>query len=533
MSREERKAEQRLKALLKEPANKRCANCDSLGPQYVVSNYNVFVCTVCSGVHRQFGHRVKGVSMSTFKPDEVAALAESGNARFAAYYLHKWTTAALPKPVDRDVHRINTWIGAVYQDRKFYGEPAGGWTPTPGGAASTTSTEGHEPVVRPLSEVLGSDAPRLQVQGSTSGLERSISAVSSTAGATTPSKAAAVAAANGAAAGAAAPSGLLDLSSPKSAKAAAPAAAAASAAWDPFGEHSPAAAAASGSPAAAHSAAAPAAEAGWAAFGDAPASPVQRQQQQQQQQQQQPATAAAAPAAVQDGEDGGWEAFGSGPSSPAAHAAPAAAPGAAAAAAAAAASAGTGTAPSSAGSSPPKPRQPVRSTSRPEVPMDVFYPEFEQIRATGMLPTGKPVPLQPFPLSYSLSGGHAVGHPGAAPPPGAQTYKSYSYPAGAVQQQQQYMAAGGYGAPPRPTIAIPPAPLQPGYGYIGVSPAARPGMPSPGAYSSSGYSPAGSIVSPAGGFGEGCFWDSSSAVASEACTMSAVLLADAPAAAAA
>lgn len=85
MSRDAKKAEQRLKALLKEPANKRCVNCDSLvrggaprpgqpgaapaarcpdplarcppspppppqGPQYVVSNYNVFVCTVCSGV---------------------------------------------------------------------------------------------------------------------------------------------------------------------------------------------------------------------------------------------------------------------------------------------------------------------------------------------------------------------------------------------------------------------------------------------------------------------------------------------------
>lgn len=117
--------------------------------------------------------------MSTFKPEEVAALAESGNSvratggtaaccpscccadscmartavaqgtqpaasqqrccqsacttlghlgltyfappllqRFAAYYLHKWTTAALPKPVDRDVHRIHTWIGAVYQVRR-------------------------------------------------------------------------------------------------------------------------------------------------------------------------------------------------------------------------------------------------------------------------------------------------------------------------------------------------------------------------------------------------------------------------------
>lgn len=73
------KSEARLKALLKQGANKRCINCDSLvrrqaglpvrdspilrrlaldrplpsclqGPQYVVSSFNVFVCTVCSGV---------------------------------------------------------------------------------------------------------------------------------------------------------------------------------------------------------------------------------------------------------------------------------------------------------------------------------------------------------------------------------------------------------------------------------------------------------------------------------------------------
>jgi hypothetical protein len=37
-------------------------------------------------------------------------------------------------------------------------------------------------MVRPLSEVLGSDTPKLHVQGSSSVLERSISTVSSSAG---------------------------------------------------------------------------------------------------------------------------------------------------------------------------------------------------------------------------------------------------------------------------------------------------------------------------------------------------------------
>lgn len=37
-------------------------------------------------------------------------------------------------------------------------------------------------------------------------------------------------------------------------------------------------------------------------------------------------------------------------------------------------------------------RSTMQEPSKPEVPLDAFYPEFEQIRATGMLPTGAPVP---------------------------------------------------------------------------------------------------------------------------------------------
>lgn len=37
---------------------------------------NMFFCTPCS---RQFGHRVKGISMSTFTAEEVEALKNGGN----------------------------------------------------------------------------------------------------------------------------------------------------------------------------------------------------------------------------------------------------------------------------------------------------------------------------------------------------------------------------------------------------------------------------------------------------------------------
>ncbi|KAK1376538.1 hypothetical protein POM88_032731 [Heracleum sosnowskyi] len=47
-------------------------NC-SQGPQYVCTTFWTFVCITCSGIHREFTHRVKSVSMS-FTSQEVEAL---------------------------------------------------------------------------------------------------------------------------------------------------------------------------------------------------------------------------------------------------------------------------------------------------------------------------------------------------------------------------------------------------------------------------------------------------------------------------
>ena len=98
----------------------------------------------------------------------------------------------------------------------------------------------------------------------------------------------------------------------------------------------------------------------------------------------------------------------------------------------------------------------------------MFYPEFEAIRATGMLPTGQPVP-----------GFHHHHHPQAAAAHGAPHPQA---PAPGWPQQQQPYAA-------RPTVVIPPAEapaanyysLHSAPGAVGlVSPGV---LPSPSAYS--------------------------------------------------
>ncbi|KAF2304522.1 hypothetical protein GH714_032905 [Hevea brasiliensis] len=76
---EDERIERIIRGLLKLPENRRCINCNSLGPQYVCTTFLTFICTNCSGIHREFTHRVKSVSMAKFKAEEVSALQAGGN----------------------------------------------------------------------------------------------------------------------------------------------------------------------------------------------------------------------------------------------------------------------------------------------------------------------------------------------------------------------------------------------------------------------------------------------------------------------
>ncbi|KAF4323743.1 hypothetical protein BBO99_00000833 [Phytophthora kernoviae] len=58
--------------------NRRCFDCNEMMPQYVCLDFNTFVCTACSGIHREFAHRVKSISMSKFTESEVKNMVKFG-----------------------------------------------------------------------------------------------------------------------------------------------------------------------------------------------------------------------------------------------------------------------------------------------------------------------------------------------------------------------------------------------------------------------------------------------------------------------
>ncbi|XP_062207220.1 probable ADP-ribosylation factor GTPase-activating protein AGD14 isoform X2 [Phragmites australis] len=120
--REEERNEKIIRGLMKLPPNRKCINCNSVGPQYLCTNFWTFVCLSCSGIHREFTHRVKSVSMSKFTTQEVRALEQGGNQRARDIYLKDWDWQRMRLPVNTNPDRIREFIRAVYVDKKYAGE---------------------------------------------------------------------------------------------------------------------------------------------------------------------------------------------------------------------------------------------------------------------------------------------------------------------------------------------------------------------------------------------------------------------------
>lgn len=118
---EEERNEKIIRGLMKLPPNRRCINCNSLGPQYVCTNFWTFVCITCSGIHREFTHRVKSVSMAKFSSQEVEALQKGGNQRAREIYLKDWDQQRQRLPDSSNVDRVREFIKNVYVDRRYAG----------------------------------------------------------------------------------------------------------------------------------------------------------------------------------------------------------------------------------------------------------------------------------------------------------------------------------------------------------------------------------------------------------------------------
>lgn len=114
-----------VRKLSRLPANKKCADCSAKLPQAVNLTHGTFVCLTCSGVHREFSHRVKGIGASSFLPEEAEFLSQHGNEKVNQKYLANYHPASerLKEPdgsmSNVDGYLLREWLRRKYIDRSF------------------------------------------------------------------------------------------------------------------------------------------------------------------------------------------------------------------------------------------------------------------------------------------------------------------------------------------------------------------------------------------------------------------------------
>ncbi|KAI4377865.1 hypothetical protein MLD38_015430 [Melastoma candidum] len=121
---DEERLERTIRGLSKRPENRRCINCNGLGPQYVCTSFNTFICQICSGIHREFTHRVKSISMAKFSQDEVNALQAGGNEKARMIFFKEYDPQRQPQPDSSNMYKLRDFIKHVYVDGKYTGEPS-------------------------------------------------------------------------------------------------------------------------------------------------------------------------------------------------------------------------------------------------------------------------------------------------------------------------------------------------------------------------------------------------------------------------
>ncbi|KAI8926736.1 hypothetical protein BC831DRAFT_435235 [Entophlyctis helioformis] len=101
----------------------RCFDCPAKSPSFVNITANTFVCTSCSGLLREFGHRIKSVGASTFTTAEIAAIA-GGNSMARQIWMGTWSeTENGAEPNGHDEHDMRIFLRQKYQLKRFYKEP--------------------------------------------------------------------------------------------------------------------------------------------------------------------------------------------------------------------------------------------------------------------------------------------------------------------------------------------------------------------------------------------------------------------------
>ncbi|KDN41421.1 ArfGap-domain-containing protein [Tilletiaria anomala UBC 951] len=106
-----------LRALVKQPDNKMCADCKRNDPRWASWNLGCFLCIRCSGIHRSMGthiSKVKSIDLDIWTPEQMASIQAWGNKRANTYWeAHLKAGHAPPE------HKVEAFIRSKYDSRRW------------------------------------------------------------------------------------------------------------------------------------------------------------------------------------------------------------------------------------------------------------------------------------------------------------------------------------------------------------------------------------------------------------------------------
>lgn len=99
--------------------NKKCADCNNKGANYIDVLYGCFLCTTCAGIHRGLGtdiSRIKSMSLDKFTDAEIKLVEDIGsNINFNNIYEATYKN----KKSNMSENELKLFISQKYQCKKF------------------------------------------------------------------------------------------------------------------------------------------------------------------------------------------------------------------------------------------------------------------------------------------------------------------------------------------------------------------------------------------------------------------------------
>ncbi|PWN35839.1 ArfGap-domain-containing protein [Meira miltonrushii] len=106
-----------LRALVKQPDNKVCADCKRNDPRWASWNLGCFLCIRCSGIHRSMGthiSKVKSIDLDIWTPEQMTAIQSWGNRRANIYWEAHLKAGHVPPD-----HKVESFIRSKYELRRW------------------------------------------------------------------------------------------------------------------------------------------------------------------------------------------------------------------------------------------------------------------------------------------------------------------------------------------------------------------------------------------------------------------------------